>query len=223
MTTFSKHIWQQTSALRERIFELPFNLELAEGSLSQERFQFYMIQDALYLEQFSRALAMAAAKAPDVGAMQQFAGSAESVLVVERELHESFFAKFGVDPAEAAAAEPSPACYGYTNFLLAVAHLASYEELVAAVLPCFWIYWDVGTDIAKRAVAGNPYQAWIDTYSDPVFGKSVEAVVSISDRAAAATTSARQEAMAAAFKRSAQFEWMFWDSAYRLEQWPVEA
>ncbi|MGI9384022.1 MAG: thiaminase II [Methyloligellaceae bacterium] len=223
MTTFSKHIWQQTHALRERIFGLPFNLELAEGTLSQERFQFYMVQDALYLEQFSRALAVAAAKAPDAGARQQFASSAEGVLVVERELHNSFFRKFGVDAQDAAATEPSPTCYGYTNFLLAVAHLASYEELVAALLPCFWIYWDVGTDIAKRANVGNPYQAWIDTYSDPDFGKAVDAVVAINDAAAAAATPARQDAMAAAFKRSAQFEWMFWDSAYRLEQWPIGA
>ena len=182
-----------------------------------------MIQDALYLEQFARALAVAAAKAPDPDARQQFAGSAQGVLVVERELHNSFFRKYGVAQEEAAQAEPSPTCYGYTNFLLAVAHLASYEELVAALLPCFWIYWDVGTDIAKRSVAGNPYQAWIDTYSDPEFGHSVEAVVAITDAAAAAVPQDRREAMAAAFTRSAQFEWMFWDSAYRLEQWPVKA
>ncbi|MCG8562943.1 MAG: thiaminase II [Hyphomicrobiales bacterium] len=223
MTPFSEDIWRQTAGLRARIFELPFNQELAEGSLSEERFRFYMIQDALYLEQFARALAVAAAKAPDPDARQQFAGSAQGVLVVERELHDSFFRKFGVAPEEAAAAEPTPTCYGYTNFLLAVAHLASYEELVAALLPCFWIYWDVGTDIAKRSNAGNPYQAWIDTYSCPDFGQSVKAVVAIADAAAAAVPQDRRDAMAAAFTRSAQFEWMFWDSAYRLERWPVEA
>ena len=180
-----------------------------------------MIQDALYLEQYSRALAVAAAKAPDADAMQRFAHAAEEALVVERALHGGFFETFGIDPHQAAAAEPSPTCYGYTNFLLSVAHVGSYEELVAAILPCFWIYWDVGNQIAKEAGADNPYQAWIDTYSDPGFGEAVDAVIAITDRTAATSTDARREAMLRAFKRSTQYEWMFWDSAYRLAGWPI--
>jgi len=221
MNKFTEHAWAETTALRQAILALPFNRELTEGTLSQERFQFYMIQDALYLEQYARALSVAAAKAPDPEAMQRFAHAAEEALVVERALHGSFFEKFGVDPNDAAAAEPSATCYGYTNFLLSVAHIASYEELVAAILPCFWIYWDVGNAIAKQTAAGNPYQAWIETYSDHGFGEAVEAVIDITDRAASKTTNERQKAMLSAFKRSTQYEWMFWDSAYRLETWPV--
>ena len=171
MNAFTTRAWAETAALRDAILDLPFNRELAAGTLSQERFQFYMIQDALYLEQYSRALSIAAAKAPDPEAMQRFAHAAEEALVVERALHGGFFEKFGIDPNEAAAAEPSPTCYGYTNFLLSAAHIGAYEELVAAILPCFWIYWDVGNHIAKESVADNPYQAWIDTYSDPGLAK----------------------------------------------------
>ena len=221
MSTFTGHAWAATASLRAAIMELPFNRELAAGTLSRERFQHYMIQDALYLEQYSRALAVAAAKAPDADAMQRFAHAAEEALVVERALHGGFFETFGIDPHQAAAAEPSPTCYGYTNFLLSVAHIGSYEELVAAILPCFWIYWDVGNQIAKEAVADNPYQAWIDTYSDPGFGEAVDAVIAITDRTAATSTDTRREAMLRAFKRSTQYEWMFWDSAYRLADWPI--
>ena len=222
MKSFSKWAWRETTALRQRILDLPFNKELANGTLTQEHFHFYMIQDALYLKQYSRALAIAAAKAPDAEAMQRFARAAEETLVVERALHGGFFEKFGIDPNDAAAADPSPTCYGYTNFLLSVSHVASYEELAAAVLPCFWIYWEVGNHIAKTASADNPYQAWIDTYSDPAFGEVVDAVIAITDRTAAAATDERQGAMLRAFKRSTQYEWMFWDSAYRLEAWPVQ-
>lgn len=222
MSKFTEAAWAKTARLRDAILDLPFNRELAAGNLSRERFQFYMVQDALYLEQYSRALSVAAAKAPDPEAMQRFAHAAEEALVVERALHGSFFEKFGIDPNDAATAEPSPTCYGYTNFLLSVAHVASYEELVAAILPCFWIYWDVGNAIAKKTGAGNPYQAWIDTYSDPGFGEAVEAVIAITNRTAATSTAERRDAMLRAFKRSTQYEWMFWDSAYRLEQWPIK-
>ena len=223
MQTFSEWAWRETEALRQRILELPFNKELANGTLTRERFQFYMIQDALYLEQFSRALAVAAAKAPDPKAMQQFAHAAEEALVVERALHEGFFEKFEVDPNDAAAAAPTPTCYGYTNFLQSIAHLASYEELIAALLPCFWIYREVGNHVVKTAGKDNPYQAWITTYSDPEYGEAVDEVIAINDRTAAAATTERQGEMLAAFKRSMQYEWMFWDSAYRLESWPIEA
>lgn len=221
MTTFSENAWAENSGLYERILELPFNRELADGTLSEARFRFYMVQDALYLEQFSRALAVASAKAPDADAMQFFARAAEEAITVERALHEGFFAKFGIDRRDAAAAEPSPTCFAYTNFLLAVALRHGYEELVAAVLPCFWIYWQVGNYIAGRAARDNPYRAWIDTYSDPAFGAAVETAIALNDRAAEAATSARCAAMLGAFTRSVQFEWMFWDSAYRQEAWPV--
>jgi thiaminase/transcriptional activator TenA len=221
MKNFSEVAWAESSPLYQRILDLPFNRELAEGTLSQERFQFYMVQDALYLEQYARALAMAAAKAPDAGAMEYFAHASEQALIVERALHGGFFEKFGIDPLDAARAEPSPTCFGYTNFLLAVALQGSYEELIAALLPCFWIYWKVGNHIAGTASADNPYQAWIDTYSDPGFGEAVTTVIAINDRAAAGATDQTQGAMLRSFKRSAQFEWMFWDSAYRQEDWPV--
>jgi thiaminase/transcriptional activator TenA len=104
---------------------------------------------------------------------------------------------------------------------LSVAHVGSYADLVAAVLPCFWIYWDIGKQIAAAAATDNPYQAWIDTYSDPAFGEEVEAVIAITDRTAELATEEQRARMLDAFKRSTQYEWMFWDSAYRLETWPV--
>ncbi len=222
MTTFTERAWRATEPLYRQIIDLPFNRELAAGTLDPERFQFYMLQDALYLEQYARALAVASSKAPEPDAVQFFARAAEQALVVERALHGGFFQKFGIDPRDAAAAEPSPTCYGYTNFLLAIALRDSYTELAAAILPCFWIYWEVGKHIAAETAPDNPYQAWIDTYSDPGFGDAVETAIAIADRAADAASPVGQAAMLRMFKRSAQFEWMFWDSAYRLESWPVE-
>jgi thiaminase/transcriptional activator TenA len=221
MAKFSERAWTETSGLYRRILDLPFNRELAAGTLSQERFQFYMTQDALYLTQFARVLAASAAKAPDIDSIQFYAKASETALIVERALHGGFFEKFGIDPAEAAAAEPSPACFGYTNFLLATAVTGSYAVLTAAVLPCFWFYWEVGKHIAGIARAGNPYQAWIDTYADPGFGEAVKTAIAHCDRAAEDASPSDRHAMLHVFTRAAQYEWMFWDSAYRREAWPI--
>ena len=217
---FSDEAWQRTAQLREAIHRLPFNLELAAGSLARERFQTYIIQDALYLGQFSRALAIAAAKAPDAATLQSFAQSALGAAAVEKALHERYLLAFGIDPAGLAEAEPSPDCLAYTNFLLAAAYHEPWEVLVAALLPCFWIYWDVGCAIARTATPENPYRAWIDTYADERFGEAVQAVIEISDRAAAATTTATRARMLATFVRACQYEWLFWDGAYQRRFWP---
>jgi thiaminase (transcriptional activator TenA) len=221
MPRFSEMAWQRTASLRGAIHQLPFNTELAAGSLSRDRFQTYIFQDAIYLGQFSRALAIAAAKAPDTVTMQSFAQSAVGAIAVEQALHERYLRDFGVDPAGIAAAEPSPDCLAYTSYLVAAAYHDPWEVLVAALLPCFWLYWDVGCAIARTAAPNNPYKAWIDTYADKRFGEAVHTVVAITDRTAETTTAANRARMLVAFSRACQYEWLFWDGAYQQRGWPL--
>jgi thiaminase/transcriptional activator TenA len=217
MSRFSEEAWAHTAALRSAIHRLPFNTELAAGTLAPERFRFYILQDAIYLGEYARVLALAAAKAPDPATTQVFAGDAVQAIAVEQALHGRYLAEFGVDPAAAAAAEPAPDCLAYTSFLLAAAHQQPWPVLVAALLPCFWIYWDVASAIVRDAAPANRYRAWIDTYADPRFGDAVKTVIDIADRAASPQMHAP---MLAAFTRSAQYEYLFWDGAYDHRGWP---
>jgi len=221
MTRFSDEAWARIAGLRAAIDRLPFITELTAGTLRRDRFQTYILQDALYLGQFSRALAIAAAKAPDAATLQSFAQSAVGAVTVEQALHENYLKAFGVAPETVAGAEPAPDCLAYTSYLLATAHQEGWEVLVAALLPCFWIYWEVGGRIAREAAPGNPYQAWIDTYAGEAFGEAVRRVIGIADTAAAATTPAVRGRMLAAFVQSSRYEWLFWDGAYGQRGWPI--
>jgi thiaminase/transcriptional activator TenA len=221
MTRFSEEAWARTAALRAAIEALPFNRELAAGTLARERFQTYILQDALYLREFSRALAIAAAKAPQRTQFEAFARSAVGVVAVEQALHENYLAAFGLGHEAIAAAEPAPDCLAYTSFLLAAAHHEPWEVLVAALLPCFWIYREVGVAIAAEAKPDNPYRAWIDTYSDERFGAAVNTAIAIADAAGEAASPAVYAKMLAAFARCCQYEWLFWDGAYQRRGWPV--
>jgi thiaminase/transcriptional activator TenA len=218
---FSPEAWSRNAALYETIRTLPFNAQLASGSLSESRFKHYITQDAHYLVGFGRALALAAAKAPDADRIVQFVKAAEGALVVERALHGSFFKQYGITAQLFAQTPLSPACHHYVCFLLATAYAEPYEVLLAALLPCFWIYAEVGRDIHARAAPANPYRAWIDTYAGEEFHAAVRAMIAATDDAAAEVTSALRARMHAAFTRAAQLEWVFWDSAFRLEAWPV--
>ena len=88
---FSEKAWEEIAPIYAAILNHPFIRELTAGTLTKERFRFYMVQDALYLTEFSRVLSLVAARAQDPDTMMQFDESARNVLVVERALHETFF------------------------------------------------------------------------------------------------------------------------------------
>ncbi|NVK44747.1 MAG: thiaminase II [Rhodobacteraceae bacterium] len=217
--TFTQELAQETQTLRDQIHAMAFNRELAEGTLPPEIFQGYIIQDAHYLEGFARALSLAAAKAPDAQAVSQLAGSAAGAIAVERGLHGHYMGLFGITTASFEATDVSAACDHYVSFLLRTAAIGDFPEAVAALLPCFWIYRDVGKEIAETSHPENPYAEWIATYSGEAFDESVTRMLALTDRVAAGASSETRARMHHAFKRSCWHEWRFWDSAYNGEGW----
>ena len=217
--SFTGGLWHSTLPVYEEILRHPFIRELADGSLDRERFLFYMKQDALYLRDFSRALALTGSRLPDVDAAQAFMGFAHGVFTVERQLHESYFQEYG----ESLDAEAAPACFAYTRFLLAAATTETHSVAAAALLPCFWVYREVGNEIVRRASTGlgaNPYARWIEMYSGEGYDESVTRAIEVVETLGQEAQEPERVAMQRAFERSARLEWMFWDSAYRMEQWP---
>ena len=219
---FTTQAWNDIDRIYNSIVQMQFIQELKRGSLSKEVFQHYIIQDGIYLGEFSRALAIISALAPTPELQLQFARNAAEAIAVERALHEEFFAEFNIDSKTALASQPSPSCLNYTNFLLATAYRYSFAIGVAAVLPCFWIYLEVGKHIYQQANSKlNPYQKWIDTYIDVDFETSVVGVIDVANNMAAKVSAEELTLMNKVFYRSSQFEWMFWDSAYHLETWKI--
>lgn len=69
---------------------------------------------------------------------------------------------------------------------------------------------------------GHPYAAWINTYGGKDFEQATARAVAHLDRLASAASDGTRAQMYHAFNQAARMEWMFWDSAYNLQQWPVE-
>jgi thiaminase/transcriptional activator TenA len=219
--SFCDDIWDRAASLRAAVHAHPFNRELAAGTLPRAAFARYMVQDGLYLQGYGRVLALCAARAPGADEILEFSKAAETAIVVERALHAGYLTQFGIDPRAMETAEASPACAAYVNFMLATAATDSFAVTAAAILPCFWLYQDVGTAISGTAAPANFYQAWIDTYADEGFAAATQRMKAIVDRAADAAGAAERERMGRAFLRCAQHEWLFWDAAYTGADWPI--
>jgi len=213
--TFTAQLWKDIEAIYAAIINHPYNRELAAGTLPEATFKHYLKQDALYLLDFSRALAIVGARARSADQILLFLNFARDGLVVERALHQEYFARFGVSLD----VDRSPACLTYGHYLLATCSLGSFEEAAAALLPCFWIYREVGLEIVKASSPDNPYRLWIDTYAGEEFAEAVRMAIQTVDQLATGTTGDGRRRMAEAFTLSSRLEWMFWDSAYRREVW----
>jgi thiaminase/transcriptional activator TenA len=105
--------------------------------------------------------------------------------------------------------------------LLAVAHAGPFHEAIAALLPCYWIYWEVGKELERAGSAEPLYQRWIGTYASEAFGSEVRMVLDTVDRTAAELPTSAREAMRRHFVTTSRYEWMFWEMGYRKESWPV--
>lgn len=213
---WSEHTWQTIKDLYESILKMPFIKELSEGSLPQEKFRFYMAQDSLYLEHFGRTLSLIAAKITDLQDVLAFMRFAENAILVENALHESYFKDFGLNDKGVL----QPACHHYIHFLRSTAALESVEIAVAAVLPCFWIYREVGGYIYRtQNTVNNPYEKWIDTYAGEEFAAAVDQAIAICDTIAENSTEATRQKMTEAFIMASRMEYHFWEAAYELKKW----
>ncbi|WP_299508506.1 thiaminase II [uncultured Roseobacter sp.] len=217
--SFTDMLWSDTAELQDTIQTMPFNTQLANGTLRQDVFQGYIIQDAHYLEGFARALALTASRATDPQAIAQLAGSANGAIAVERQLHAEYMSLFKVSPSNFAKTPPSQACDHYINFLIRSASIDPFPVAVTALLPCFWIYHRVGQAIDAKATKNNPYQAWIDTYASDAFAASVQSMLDLTNILASQNNESMRKAMKASFARSSWHEWMFWHSAFQQDGW----
>ena len=218
---FSAQLWSGIEGTYQAILEHPFITGLADGSLERAAFEFYVVQDAHYLREYARALSVAAARAPSEGDIAMFNEHAAGAIAVERSLHEGFFADFGLGEEDVAGTPMAPTNLAYTSYLIATAYGGSFGDLLGAVLPCYWIYWEVGKALIEKGSPDPVYGRWIEAYSSQEFAEVVTAVVALTDRLGPALSQPQRASAARHFATTSRYEWMFWEMGYRRERWPI--
>lgn len=210
-TLWSRQAWKASEHIYNAILELPFIKELSAGTLDASKFENYIRQDNLYITEYSRVLAHIASRLPEFADMETFLGFSLDGVAVEKGLHSMYVSEV--------ATEMSPECLFYTSLLKAQA-LEDVAVEVAAILPCFWIYLEVGKHVLRTAkMEGNPYADWIKCYSDPAFDESTAKCIAIADKLAANASEEVRQQMTRLYVECARQEWLFWESAYRMSRW----
>ena len=206
----------------DAICDHPMVEQLGEGTLDEAPFRYWVRQDYVYLVEYARLFAYGAANAPDLERMGTFAELLDSTIHTEMDLHRSYAAEFGISEAQLEATEPSPTTRAYTDFLIRTATTGTFGDLVAALLPCMWGFNVTGKRLAEGDLPDDDrYADWIAMYSGEEFTDLTAWCKGLMDDVAADATETDRERYRDIFETSAQYEYLFWDAAWRQEEWPA--
>jgi thiaminase (transcriptional activator TenA) len=219
---FSERLYEKLQPIWRQNHNHPFVQGMGDGTLEKEKFRFYMIQDYLYLIDYAKLFAIGAMKATDVQTMGKFAALLDSTLNEEMSLHREYAKKFEISEKELEKAQPSPTTLAYTHYMLHVGQSGTLAELVAALLPCMWSYWEIGKELSEKPGANNEfYREWIEMYSSEEFGELATWCINLFDSLTEEKSEAELEKLEEIFLNTTRFEYMFWDMAYNEAMWPI--
>lgn len=222
MIQFTDELRQSAAPIWEADLGHPFVRGIADGTLPTEKFKFYLIQDYLFLLDYSRVFAHGVIKAPDEATMALFSQLLNETLNTEMDLHRGYCEKFGISAAEMEQAPVAPTTHAYTRHLLSVAQSGTLADIIAGVLPCQWGYAEIGTTLAQQG--GSPeqlYQEWIEMYASEEFLALGKWLRSLLNELTAESSSAEKERLKRHFLFSSRYEYLFWEMAWTQEAWQI--
>jgi thiaminase/transcriptional activator TenA len=221
--TFSEHLRQLAAPIWDAQLHHPFVVGLGKGTLPLQKFRYYILQDARYLEELAKVFAAGAQKAEDAHTALRFAQLVEETIVVERSLHESYGKQWKLTAQDMRSTPLSPTNYAYCRHMRSVVQSGTLGEITVVALPCAWVYCEVGQHLLRKGPpkSSHPYSEWLGLYGSPEFAKVAGWMRTVVNQCAKTAGKSEKSRMEEAFLISSRYEWMFWEMAWREERWPV--
>lgn len=208
-------LWNNAEEIITEHLKHPFSKRLADGTLPSEVFRFYLQQDAIYIKKYAEAMNILAQKAPTIMIKKLFLSLSKESYELEHIFQKQLFHEYDVKFTDVM----QPACLAYSSYLLATISTSSFIEGLTSLLPCFWVYYENGVNIAKNSIANNPYKAWIDTYNSTEFMIQTEFVKEYVNTYSENVSEDMLQNLKDIFSYSCRLDLMFMDDAYNLRKW----
>lgn len=221
--SFSQQLRKEAEHIFEACYNHPFVKGIAEGHLEKEQLIHYVKQDFQYLNAMIQTRALGMAKCTNREDMEMFNTSIAFILNSEVHPHHNFCQVAGVKYEDLQGYPLAPTAQHYTNHMLNVSREGTLGDIIAVTLPCPWIYLYINERIIKeyKPDENHSFYEWITFY-----GAQTEPRMSVYlkklDKLAEQASEEVKQTMKAYFMLSCQLEYMFFDMAYKLEDWPVQ-
>ena len=214
----SARLRQAAAPIWEECLRHPFVTGIGDGTLGVEKFQYFMLQDYLYLFDYARVFALGVVKARDPKLMRTFAENVNAILGGEMNIHRAYMERLGITEDQVFAVKPALDNTSYTHYMLAVAESGGPMEIVAAILACSWSYAEIGQALAKRpGAADHPfYGEWVRGYASENYAATNQALMALMDELAKGATGAQFDRLEEIFVNCSRYELGFWDMAWEM-------
>ena len=214
----SERLRQAAASIWEECLRHPFVTGIGDGTLDVEKFQYFMLQDYLYLFDYARVFALGVVKARDPKLMRTFAENVNAILGGEMNIHRAYMERLGITEEQVFAVKPALDNTSYTHYMLAVAESGGPMEIVAAILACSWSYAEIGQALAKRpGAADHPfYGEWVRGYASEDYAATNQALMALMDELAKDATGAQFDRLEEIFVNCSRYELGFWDMAWEM-------
>lgn len=200
--------WENALPVINEICQHPFVQGLKSGNLALEEFIHYLEQDMVYLKNYGEEMAMLSKLMPTRPMKELFKRIAEEGVLAEKELHQFLADKWNVRPAVVT----SESTQGYMDFTRHYLETGDAALAIAALLPCFWVYNEVGHFIADTQRSDHhPYKAWIETYESDEMDQVVSQVIDFANQLARECSLEKQILMGSIFVEATRWEYRFFD------------
>ena len=212
--SWSKEVWKKSSKIYNSILELDFLKELSEGTLDSDIFARYIAQDEIYLKNYYHQMNMLADMMESTDDKELFIAFAKSGMEGEKALHDMLIDRYGIETK----VEPSKVTSDYNAHICEGIATGDLCIALASVLPCMWIYNQVGLHILNHSkLEGNPFKEWILEYGQEEFTTGVNKVLKMVDGWASKTDKQTREKMDYYYLKAALYEYAFWDYGYNAD------
>jgi thiaminase/transcriptional activator TenA len=214
----SSRLRDAASSVWEECLKHPFVTGIGDGTLAAEKFQYFMLQDYLYLFDYARVFALGVVKARDPELMRTFAANVDAILGGEMKIHRAYMKRLGITEEQVSAVKPALDNLSYTNYMLSVASSGSPMEIVASILACSWSYAEIGQALATiPGAAEHPfYGEWIQGYSSEEYAATNQALIELMDSLAANATEEQIAYLTEVFVNCSRYELGFWDMSWEM-------
>lgn len=210
----------QAQSFWEGSYNHPFVLGLQEGSLEEGVFRYYLLQDRYYLIHFSRIHDLIARQTKHSEVASLMRTLATDLEMGEGYIRQQFFQELGISQEEIEGTPIAPTAYHYVSHMYRQLVDGTPNVAFAAILPCVWLYHDIGERLLAQGSPNPLYQRWIETYAGAEGATMVQQSQELIDSVYQSCSPKEQEEMLVAFCRSAELEWLFWEMAMTHEEWP---
>ena len=216
---FTESVRQATKESWEQSLNHPFVQGIVQGNLPLDTFKFYILQDIYYLKHFGKVHAIAASQAEDFQVTGMLAEKAKMTAQAELTVHREHAELLNITNEEMNQFRPAPTAYAYTSHLYRAALSGQLAQTVAAMLPCYWLYADIGKTNQDAKPGQTIYQNWINMYADDWFQTSTQEQIDLLNQLAEEASDKEKEKIKEQFVIAKEYELAFWEMAYTKEEW----